>query len=69
MLVTARVPGDGVARLRAAGHEVTSRDVDSPMPRDDLLAAVAGAEALVAMLVDRVVINAGLGKGAPLGTG
>lgn len=54
VLVTARVPGDAVARLRAAGHEVTSRDVDSPMPRDDLLAAVAGVDALVAMLVDRV---------------
>ncbi|GAA4399471.1 D-glycerate dehydrogenase [Fodinibacter luteus] len=54
VLVSARVPGDAVARLRAAGHEVTSRDVDSPMPREELLAAVAGVDALVAMLVDRV---------------
>jgi glyoxylate reductase len=54
VLVTAGVPGDAVARLRDAGHEVTSRDVDSPMPREDLLAAVAGVDALVAMLVDRV---------------
>ena len=54
VLVTAGVPGDAVARLRDAGHVVTSRDVDSPMPRDDLLAAVAGVDALVAMLVDRV---------------
>ena len=54
VLVTARLPGDGVARLTADGHEVTSRDVDSPMPRDELLAAVAGVDGLVAMLVDRV---------------
>lgn len=54
VLVTARVPGDGPARLAAAGHDVTVRDVDAPMPRDELLAAVAGCDALVAMLVDRV---------------
>ncbi|HSO64061.1 MAG TPA: D-glycerate dehydrogenase [Ornithinibacter sp.] len=54
VLVTARLPGDAVARLRAAGHDVTSRDVDAPMPRDDLLTAVAGVDALVAMLVDGV---------------
>ena len=54
VLVTATVPGDAPARLAAAGHDVRSRDVDSPMPRDELLAAVAGTDALVAMLVDRV---------------
>ena len=54
VLVTAQVAGDAVARLRAHGHEVTFRDVDSPMPREELLAAVPGVEALVSMLVDRV---------------
>ena len=54
VLVTAAVPGDAPARLAAAGHDVTSRAVDSPMPRDDLLAAVGGVDGLVAMLVDRV---------------
>ena len=54
VLVTATVAGDAPARLRAAGHDVRSRDVDSPMPRDELLAEVAGVDALVAMLVDRV---------------
>jgi glyoxylate reductase len=54
VLVTAQVVGDAVARLRADGHDVTFRDVDAPMPRDELLAAVPGVEALVAMLVDRV---------------
>lgn len=54
VLVTAQVAGDAVARLRADGHEVVSRDIDAPMPRDELLAAVPGVEALVSMLVDTV---------------
>ena len=41
VLVTARLPGEGPARLAAAGHEVTYRDLADPMPRDELLAAVA----------------------------
>jgi glyoxylate reductase len=54
VLVTAQLPGEGPARLADAGHEVTYRDLTEPMPRDELLASVAGADALVAMLVDRV---------------
>ena len=54
VLVTAHLPGDGPARLTAAGHDVAYRDVPAPMPRDELLAAVAGVDALVAMMVDRV---------------
>ena len=57
VLVTAQVVGDAVAQLRAHGHEVTFRDVDSPMPREELLAAVPGVEALVSMLVDRVDVE------------
>ncbi len=53
VLVTAGVPGGAAGRL-AAVHDVTYRAVDSPMPRKDLLEAVAGADALVAMLVDRI---------------
>lgn len=54
VLVTAQVVGDAVARLREAGHDVVLRDVDAPMPRGELLAALPGVDALVAMLVDRV---------------
>ena len=57
VLVTAQVAGDAVALLRAHDHEVTFRDVDSPMPREELLAAVPGVEALVSMLVDRVDVE------------
>ena len=53
VLLTARVPGDAAERLRAT-HELAHRDEDSPMPRVDLLEAVVGVDALVAMLVDRV---------------
>lgn len=53
VLVTAGVPGDAAARL-AATHDATYRDVDSPMPRADLLEAVSGVGGLVAMLVDRI---------------
>ena len=52
-VVTARLPGTAVERLRAA-HEVTARDADDPTPREELLDLVRGAEALVTMLVDRV---------------
>lgn len=54
VLVTARIPGEGPSRLRAAGHEVVQRDLESPMPRDELLRSVDGVGAMVAMLVDRV---------------
>jgi glyoxylate reductase len=54
VLITAQIPGDGPARLAAAGHDVSYRDVAAPMPRDELLGAVEGVDALVAMLVDRV---------------
>ena len=53
VVLTARVPGGAPARL-AAAHDLVHRDVDAPMSRADLLATVAGADALVCMLVDRV---------------
>jgi len=54
VLVTAHLPGDALERLAEAGHEVTYRDLAAAMPRDELLAAVPGISALVAMMVDRV---------------
>ena len=54
VLVTAHLPGDGPARIAAAGHDVVYRDEVGGMPREELLARVAGSDALVAMMVDRV---------------
>ena len=53
VLVTARLPGDPTERL-AADHDLIYRDVDAPMPREELLVRVAGVDAVVAVLVDRV---------------
>ena len=53
VLVTARLPGHSTERL-AADHDLIYRDVDAPMPRDELLVRVAGVDAVVAVLVDRV---------------
>ena len=52
-LLTARVPGGAADRLGRA-HVLVRRDEDSPMPREELLTAVEGVDALVCMLVDRV---------------
>lgn len=51
--VTGRVPASAVEMLRAAGA-VEVADTDAPLPREELLRLVAGAEAIVALLHARV---------------
>jgi glyoxylate reductase len=51
--VTGRLPAPALALLEGAG-EVTVADTGAPLPRDELLAHVAGAEAIVCFLYDRV---------------
>ncbi len=51
--VTRELPGPALERLRAA-HEVDLWDEPAAPPREALLAAVAGAEGLLAMLTDSV---------------
>ncbi len=51
--VTARLPGGAVERLRSR-HSVRARDDDAPATRDELLALVAGCDAVVTLLSDRV---------------
>ncbi len=53
VVVTARLPGTAVQRLRAV-HDVLAHEGDEPMARGALLEAVAGADAVIAALVDRV---------------
>jgi len=58
---TYRIPGDGLARLGAIA-EVAVWERPDPVPRDALLAGVAGAAALVSTLNDRIdaeVLDAG----------
>ena len=62
VFVTRPIPRAGMAILEAAGLGIHLRAHESPIPRDELLAGVAGAEALLCMLTDRVdseVLDAG----------
>jgi len=54
VVVTRPLPAPGVEPLRAAGLEVRANDEDRPLTRDELLAAVADADAVVSMLSDRI---------------
>jgi glyoxylate reductase len=51
--VTNRIPASAVEMLRAAG-EVRIDEREAPLPRADLLELVAGAEAVLSLLHDRV---------------
>jgi glyoxylate reductase len=51
--VTGRVPEPALEMLRAAG-EVRAADAEAPLPREQLLAFVAGADAVLTLLHDRV---------------
>ncbi|MGL4176050.1 MAG: hypothetical protein ACRCSN_08220 [Dermatophilaceae bacterium] len=53
VVITSRMPGNGLERI-AATHELTYHDARGARCRGDLLAAVAGADALVCTLADRV---------------
>jgi glyoxylate reductase len=51
--VTGRIPDSAVEMLRAAGA-VEMAEVDAPLPRAELLKLVAGADAVLTLLHDRV---------------
>lgn len=52
--VTCRVFEDEIERLRAVGHDVETRGVPGPIPREELLEKVCDAEALICLLSDRI---------------
>ncbi|MGD8201983.1 2-hydroxyacid dehydrogenase [Ornithinimicrobium sp. W1679] len=52
--VTGRLPDEALGALRDAGHEVRAWEHDGPVPRDQLLALVEGADALVTLVTERV---------------
>ena len=54
VVVTGRVPADALSILRGSGAVVEAWDSDGPQPRPALLASVAGADALVTLLTERV---------------
>ncbi|MBV8951875.1 MAG: D-glycerate dehydrogenase, partial [Actinobacteria bacterium] len=62
MLVTRRLPEGGLEPLAAAGHDLLTRDDDTPFTHDQLLGLVADVDAVVCLLTDRIdadVLRAG----------
>ena len=53
VVVTGRIPAVAVERLRAA-HDVDAWEDERPIPRAELLARLAGADAAVTLLTERV---------------
>ncbi len=64
ILVTRRLPDGGIDPLVEAGHEIVSRDDDTPFTPDELQVAVADADAVVCLLTDRVDADL-IAAGAP----
>jgi glyoxylate reductase len=54
VVVTGRIPEGGLDVLRAAGHHVDAWDEPQPIERAELLRRVRGADAIVALLTDRI---------------
>ncbi len=56
VVVSGRIPAEGIAALQA-DHDVLAWEQDGPIPRDELLRRVAGADALVTLLTERVDVE------------
>ncbi len=54
VLVTRRLPAGGLDPLVEAGHEVVTRDDDTPFTRAELIDAVGDVDAVVCLLTDRI---------------
>jgi len=53
VVVTGKIPAGGLARLKAE-HDVTAWESDDAISRAELLAMVAGADAIVSLLTEKV---------------
>ncbi|MBI3952567.1 MAG: D-glycerate dehydrogenase [Candidatus Doudnabacteria bacterium] len=54
IFITRKIPQIGIDRLKQAGHEVIVSDVDRPLTRDELKQKVAGVDAILSQLVDKM---------------
>lgn len=54
VFITRAIPGDAVGRLEALGHTVDVWPGELPPPPDALAEALAGSDAVMAMVVDRI---------------
>lgn len=54
VFVTRQIPDAGITLLKQKGHEVIVSPGDHPISRNDLLKGVKGADALLAILTDKI---------------
>ena len=54
ILVTRKIPGDHVKRLSEAGHEVEVSEFDRALSAEELLEKVAGKDAILSLLTDKI---------------
>jgi glyoxylate reductase len=54
IFVTRLIPGNHLDQLKTAGHEVVVSEFDRPLTGEELVAKAKGADALLALLTDRI---------------
>jgi len=54
ILVTRKIPGDHVKRLSEVGHEVEVSEFDRALSAEELLEKVAGKDAILSLLTDKI---------------
>jgi len=54
ILVTRKIPGDHVEKLKAAGHEVEISEFDRALTPEELLEKVVGKDAILSLLTDKI---------------
>jgi len=54
ILVTRKIPGDHLEKLKQAGHEVEISEFDRALTPEELLEKVAGKDAILSLLTDKI---------------
>lgn len=54
VVVTRKIPGNGIQMLKGAGFEVVVGEQDGPMERNQLLQTIAGADGVLTQLQDKI---------------
>src|SRR3989344_2409000 len=52
--VTRKIPGNGIQMLKDAGYQVWLGEQDAPLPREQLLEVISGADGVLTQLQDKV---------------
>jgi glyoxylate reductase len=54
VVVTGRIPAEGIRMLSEDGHELDTWDEPTPISREELLRRVVGADAIVSLLTEKI---------------